>query len=742
MIMSNLQAKKGKFGVIPVFLTALSTILGAVMFLRFGYAVGNVGFIGTVGIIFLGHLITIPTAMAIAEIATNQKVEGGGEYYIISRSFGINIGAAIGLTLYLSQAISIAFYAIAFSEAFDGAIQWLNYTYHFFIWDKRLISVPLVLMLSVIMLSNGAKLGVNILYPVVAILVISLLFLFLGSTDYMSKGENFDIFKTIEDPDSFIIVFAIIFPAFTGMTAGVGLSGDLRDPKKAIPIGSLTATFTGMLIYLFIAYKLTISASPEDLVTDQLIMGKIALWEPIIVIGLASATFSSALGSILVAPRTLQALASDDIILNKGLNVFLSKETRKGEPINATLITILIALFFLLVGDINMVAKIISMFFMVTYGAICSISFLQHFAADPSYRPAFKSRWYVSLLGAVLCFYMMFKMNAVYAFGSLLIMVLIYVSITYFRPNKQGMVKIFQGVIYQLSRQLQVFLQKADKEDINTWRPSLICISDDSFKRTAAFELMRWISHRYGFGTYLHYIKGYVSRDTNKQANEILDRLIEKAEISKSNMYLDTIISPSYTTAIAQSIQLPSVSGKESNMFMFEYSKTLGPCTDLIMDNMPLVSATDFDICVLASTEKGFGYNNEIHIWITQGDFDNASLMILMAFVIMGHRDWHGAEIKIFAIHPKDELANQREKLLDQIKEGRLPISPNNLQLIEKDQETRSRVIINDRSVGADLTIIGFNSEAVKQLRAEVFEGYQDLGNILFVNSYKEKDLV
>ena len=740
--MSNLQEKKGKFGVTPVFLTALSTILGAVMFLRFGYAVGNVGFIGTVGIILLGHLITIPTAMAIAEIATNQKVEGGGEYYIISRSFGIDIGAAIGLTLYLSQAISIAFYSIAFSEAFDGVIEWLNGTYHIFIWDKRLISAPLVLMLSAIMLSKGAQLGVKILYPVVAILVVSLLFLFLGDTGYMTGNGNFYFFKTIQNPDSFFIVFAIIFPAFTGMTAGVGLSGDLKDPKKAIPLGSLMATFTGMLIYLFIAYKLTISASPEDLVSDQLIMGKIALWGPIIALGLAAATFSSALGSIMVAPRTLQALASDKIIPNRGINAFLSKETKKGEPFNATVITILIALFFLMVGDINMVAQIISMFFMVTYGAICSISFLQHFAADPSYRPAFKSRWYVSLLGAVLCFYMMFKMNAMYALSALLIMVLIYVGITYFSPNKQGMVKIFQGVIYQLSRQLQVFLQKADKEDINTWRPSLICISDDSFKRTAAFELMRWISHRYGFGTYLHYIKGYVSRETNKNAHEMLARLIEKAEISKSNMYLDTIISPSYTTAIAQSIQLPSVSGKESNMFMFEYSKTLGPCTDLIMDNMPLVSATDFDICVLASTEKGFGYHNEIHIWITQGDFDNASLMILMSFVIMGHRDWQGAEIKIFAIHPKDELTNQREKLLDQIKEGRLPISPNNVELIEKDQETNSRVIINKRSVGADLTIIGFNSEAVKQLRAEVFEGYHDLGNILFVNSSKEKELL
>ena len=222
--MSNLQEKKGKFGVTPVFLTALSTILGAVMFLRFGYAVGNVGFIGTVGIILLGHLITIPTAMAIAEIATNQKVEGGGEYYIISRSFGINIGAAIGLTLYLSQAISIAFYAIAFSEAFDGVIEWLNDTYHIFIWDKRLISAPLVLILSAIMLSKGAQLGVKILYPVVAILVASLLFLFLGNTGYVSGNENFDFFKTIQNPDSFFIVFAIIFPAFTGMTAAVGRS--------------------------------------------------------------------------------------------------------------------------------------------------------------------------------------------------------------------------------------------------------------------------------------------------------------------------------------------------------------------------------------------------------------------------------------------------------------------------------------------------------------------------------------
>ena len=113
----TINTSKANFGTMPVFITAISTILGAILFLRFGYAVGHTGLLGVFAIIILGHLITIPTALSVAEIATNQKVEGGGAYYIISRSFGLNIGAAIGITLFLSQAISVAFYIIAFSES-------------------------------------------------------------------------------------------------------------------------------------------------------------------------------------------------------------------------------------------------------------------------------------------------------------------------------------------------------------------------------------------------------------------------------------------------------------------------------------------------------------------------------------------------------------------------------------------------------------------------------------------------
>lgn len=110
---------KSGFGTAPVFFTAISTILGAILFLRFGYAVGTTGFFGGLLIIILGHLITIPTALAISEISTNTRVEGGGEYFIISRSFGLNIGATIGIALFFSQAISVAFYVIAFTETFE-----------------------------------------------------------------------------------------------------------------------------------------------------------------------------------------------------------------------------------------------------------------------------------------------------------------------------------------------------------------------------------------------------------------------------------------------------------------------------------------------------------------------------------------------------------------------------------------------------------------------------------------------
>ncbi len=722
-------------------MTTISTILGAILFLRFGYAVGHQGLIGVLGIILLGHMVTLPTAMAVAEIATNQKVQGGGAYYIISRSFGINIGAAIGIALYLSQAISVAFYVIAFSEAFDPVIRYFHYEFGLPILDKRWIGLASMGLLSVIILTRGANMGMKALYLVVAILFTSLLFFFLGEPTRTATSAA--LHTQIENPDDFFFVFTIVFPAFTGLVAGLGLSGDLRDPSRSIPRGTLWATMAGFVVYIFVAYKLAISASPEELASDQLIMEKIALWGPIIPIGLAAASLSSALGSIMVAPRTLQAMGYDDVFPGTVLNEWLSRGKKAdNDPTNAGLISIIIGFFFVAVGDIDFVARIISMFFMVTYGVICLISLLEHFAADPSYRPTFRSRWYLSLIGAVTSFWMMFRMNAPYALLSLISMVGIYLMVSSYKRKEKGLVNLFRGVLFQASRQLQILAQRADREDLDThWRPFTICVSQDTFMRRSAFDILRWISLKYGFGTYIHYIKGFLTEKTNRESKEVLRKLIQLAAGSKNRVYLDTIISPSYTSAIAQVIQLSGISGKGNNMILFEFSHSDPESLEEALNTYDILYATGFDLCVLSTSYKGFGYRKQIHIWITSADYDNANLMILLGYIILGHPEWKEGIIKIFAVFGHEEAEKKQEDLLGLIREGRLPINLSNVNLITARENIDARQTISEVSADADLTIIGFRHEQIKTEGYKLYTGYESLGNVLFVNANKKKEI-
>ncbi|HAY88096.1 MAG TPA: amino acid permease [Bacteroidetes bacterium] len=739
---SNTLNPKGKFGTAPVFLTAISTILGAIMFLRFGFSVGQVGVYGTLGIVLLGHLVTIPTAMALAEIATNQKVEGGGEYFIISRSFGLTIGAAIGIALYLSQAISVAFYLIAFTEAFEPLLPYINEHLPFAI-NKMVIGIISVLLLSWLMLTKGASSGMTLLYIVVAILAVSLVMFFAGG-----PIEGFiapDTFHWNQNKNDFFYIFAIVFPAFTGMTAGVGLSGDLKDPKKSIPFGTLAATLIGMVIYVFIAFKLGSSANAADLgdLNNQLIMADIAVWWPIIPIGLAAATISSALGSVMVAPRTLNAISLDRIVPITRLNRWLGKvKPSNNEPVNASLVTCVIAFFFVLMGDVNAVAEVISMFFMVTYGSICLISLFENFASNPGYRPSFKSKWYISLLGAVMCIGLMFKINTAYAIAAIILMTLIYLVLSTYQ-KKGDMAAIFSGVIFQISRNLQVFLQKRKATSDDAWRPSVVAISKDSFDRFASFDLLRWISHRIGFGTYIHHIDGYLSTDSIKQAQADQQRLVKMTQISDSSVYVDTMVNPTYMSSISQALQLPGISGQENNMILFEFNKHQEEGCKEIVDHIGLAKAVDYDICVLSSSDKDFGFNNEIHIWITSSDYQNANLMIYIAYIILGHPDWSkGGQIKLFALTPEKEAAEQRKAMQEMISTGRLPISANNIEIIPKSEGVTSKEVINERSRDADLTIVGFRFEKVKHDGYQNFLGYERIGNVLFVNAQKEKEIV
>ncbi len=734
--MARQKSSKGYgFGTAPVYLAAISTILGAILFLRFGYAVAHTGMLGSILIVLIGHAITIPTALAIAEIATNLKVEGGGEYFIISRSFGPMIGGTIGISLYLSQTISVAFYIIAFSQAFIPLFDWIEIKTGFMpqIW---MVSLPATGLLIILMLKKGAGIGVSALWVVVGILAISLVFFFLGKSS--SPVLRADIFETVKNPDEFFKVFAIIFPAFTGMTAGVGLSGDLKNPRKSIPLGTLTATLTGMIIYILIVVKFTYSMSPADLAADQFAMSKIALWSPIIPIGLAAATISSAIGSILVAPRTLQALAGDHVFPVLSLNNFLkSGKGESNEPTNATLFSSIIIVVFVAMGSVDFVAQIISMFFMITYGSLCLVSFMEHFAGNPSYRPTFHSRWYLSLIGALACFIMMFQMSPAYALLAVVSIVLIYLSLKRLHPGQDDLSAMVKGVLFQLTRNLQVIIQKRQSHETQTrWRPSFIAISSNSFTRLAPFDLLRWISHYYGFGTFIHFIKGSLDQETQQESKTKLDQLITQSKASDAGIYVDTIISPSFKTAIAQIVQIPGISGMENNSILFEFDKDdPGEISDII-DGCNFATVVDFNVSVLRSSERHFGYKQRIHIWLTPGDYRNAGLMILLAYIIMGHPEWGNAEIELFAAFGEKELNREVAKLNNLISQGRIPISDKNVQKIPWNKRLKSyEALVSEHSENADLVIMGFSINKIVEEKGEFFKRFANVNDILFVRA-------
>ena len=728
------------FGTLPVFFAGISTILGAVMFLRFGYAVGNVGLLGALAIILLGHLVTIPTALAIAEIATNRKVEGGGEYFIISRSFGTSIGGVIGISLFLSQAVSVAFYMIAFAEAFSPAAGWIESTLGV-AYDPRMISLPATLALTGLMLTKGAALGVKALYTVVATLTLSLIMFFLGSPVEGFDPAQVSLSSSLPDADPFFLVFAIVFPAFTGMTAGVGLSGDLANPRKSIPHGTLAATLVGMMVYVFIVFKLVYSAPSELLDSDQLAMSRIAVWGPIIFIGLGAATLSSAIGSILVAPRTLQALGGDGSIPFRGANPWLSAGTGPvNEPRNATLVTGAIALVIVLLGNVDVVARLISMFFMVTYGALCAISFLEHFAARPSYRPSFRSRWYVSLFGAVMCALMMFQMDPVFALAAILVMVGLYMIMKQSHVGTDDLAAMFQGVMTQTSRFMHIRLQRRRRKNSDDeWRPSVIMVNDRTFDRRSPLMFMRWICHRHGFGTYLHFIKGTLNSKSYREAQLVHARLVKMARSQKSPVYMNTIISPSMISALAQSLQVPGVSGLSNNAVMFEFSQNDPP--EVVKDVVTwcdFAASTRMTLMVLRHGDLHFGEHKTIHVWLTWNDQENANLMILLSYILLGHPDWNDAEIRVFVALPRDQVDERRNEFEHLMTQGRLPVSEKNIRFLPTNNVEAFRRLVSRYSGSADLTVVGFDMEGLAERQDDVFLNHPDLGDVLFVHTPRQ----
>ena len=371
-----------------VFTPSILTILGVIMYLRFGWVLGHVGLWQTLAIVTISTSITFLTGLSISAIATDQVVKAGGAYYMISRSLGIETGGAVGIPLYFAQAFSVALYTLGFAESLVQVFPGFNLTI------IALITTILVTILAL----QSAEIAIKAQYFIMAAIVLSLVSLVFG------HGIEPGSVPPAEAPGSvgFWAVLAVFFPAVTGIMSGVNMSGDLKDPQKSIPVGTLAAVGVGYLIYMTIPLILSQRVDAETLVADPLVMRRIAFWGDAILLGVWGATLSSAIGSILGAPRVLQALARDGI-LPKKLKWLGRGHGTGDEPRLGTLFTLGIALAAVSVGDLNLIAPVLTMFFLTTYMVLNVSAGVETFLQSPSFRPTFKMHWSLSLLGALGC---------------------------------------------------------------------------------------------------------------------------------------------------------------------------------------------------------------------------------------------------------------------------------------------------------------------------------------------------
>lgn len=631
----NGQASGYQFGTFQgVFIPSILTILGVVMFLRFGWVLGNVGLVGTLIIVTLACSITFLTALSISELSTNMKVGGGGAYYIISRSLGVEAGAAIGIPLFFAQALGISFYVAGFSEAAADLFPMLS---------QPVIGVITLVVLSVLAIVS-ADLALKLQYVIFGLIVLALASFFTGGYENVPLSSD----TIVPAKYSFWPVFAIFFPAVTGIEAGLSMSGDLKSPEKSLPWGTLAAVGVSYLIYMMIPVYLHYLQVPASfLLTQNLVMKDVARWGQFILFGVWSAALSSALGALLGAPRTLQALSRDGVVPNwvgRGYG-------KKNDPRFATLISFIIALAGILLGDLNLIGPILSMFFLTSYSLINFSAAFNGILNNPSWRPKFRVHWTLPLLGTIGCLIVMFMINPGATFIAMFLCTCVYYMMQ--KRNINAYWGDLRYGILALTARLSIYNLAKLKPHENTWRPNILVLSGSPISRWYLIALADAISHGKGFLTVATILSNQdldgerINSMQDSIQNYLEDRdvpAIVKVSTSESIMkgVSDLVQNYGFGVLCPNTILLGDVGNAEG---FAEYAS-------LILT----ISSRQLNLVIVKEEDDGQDYRpgQTIDLWWRKVG-ENSGLMLTLAYQLKTSQEWDGAQLWIKTIVDTEE---------------------------------------------------------------------------------------
>ncbi|MCB9228897.1 MAG: amino acid permease [Deltaproteobacteria bacterium] len=717
-----------KFGTFSgVFLPSILTILGVVMYLRMGWVVGNVGMFQTFIIVTLSSSITFLTALSISSTATNMKVGAGGAYYMVSRSFGIESGSAVGLPLYMAQAVGAAFYITGFSESVQVFLPWLPH---------QVIGL-LVLVLISALAYYSADFALRIQLLIFVLIAASLFSAFLGSPlDHFDQAQQSALHEV-----SFWSVFAIFFPAVTGILSGVSMSGDLKNPGQSIPLGTVAAVVVGYLVYLMVPWIMWHAAPAEDLVNDSMILGKISVYRPAIYAGIWGATLSSALGSMLAAPRTLRALATDRIVPS-----LFGKTSANNSPQMATVLTFCIAAFCVVLGDLNLIAPVLTMFFLVTYGILNLVSGVEGVIGSPTWRPTFKMHWMLSFAGAAACLGVMLMINAGATYIAMLICCGLYFWVrqreirTHFADMRPGMILfLVRKALYQL---------ETFELNERSWRPDIALVTGLPQKNPSLIEIADAFAKKRGFTTLGVSFDQDVRSFDDPERMRSREKMLQKWVADKGIQSLVKIaVGCDEFGFTGQMLDFYGLGSLRPNIYLYDWNldkKILSACLRLVYQNKrnSLVIRNNGINSIREISDRV--KNPKINIWWGQREEVSGPFMLTLAHLLRESDQWKDSFITIYTVIDSESARVRAEHALNfLVAESRLKQVTANL-LLRTDQSFFD--LVQDHSKYADITFFGLPlpgevEDTDVQVLEELFEKTAGLGFTIYARTGESVNL-
>lgn len=684
--------------------------------------VGQAGLIATLGIIAVAHIISISTGLSISSIATDKKVKAGGMYYMISRSLGLPIGGTLGLAFFVGLSFSVSLYLIGFSESF------LAYWGFEVTKDNIRIAGSVTLLLVTTITFISTSLAIKTQYFIMVAIALSLLSIFLGEHDFSPETP---LISNAASTVPLMVLFGIFFPAVTGFGAGVSMSGDLKDPKKSIPIGAVAAIVVGLITYIVLAVFFSFTIDRNMLSNDSDILLKISWIPELVVAGIWGATLSSALGSILGAPRILQATALDGItpkLFSKGVG-------KTNEPRNALLLTFIIAEAGILIGELDVIARVVSIFFITTYGFINISNAIERWTSA-DFRPEFKTPIWMSLVGATACLIVMIQLDFWATVGATIILGLIFFLLKRKELTLQSG-DTWSGVWASLVKSGLQYLSTKMVHNRN-WRPNILLFHGGSGSRPHLLQLGKDLSGKLGILTAFELFQ------TDLQSAVKEDE--EENEEEKSRKYF----SLKYATAdvykgIDEISRVYGFSGIKPNTILMGWTKNENRQEEFGKLISSFNKSQLNSIFLNFNEKRGFGDYKSIDIWWS-GYGSNMSMAISVIRFLSSGRQWKDVKIRLFVPVNNSLLIEMvyttLERIVDQY---RIAIEINVVN--NSVEKLSSYQLIGRESSETDLTIVGLPNrryENMELFMKEINKLLPLMGSTLLINAsnrFEEYDL-